>query len=131
MTPVTNHDFTPEACADRLTKLLGQSDVSISLDGGGVEGGPLRICPEGWRLIHVNELNEILRHLTTHATVSPEEIIVKTKPELRTALATILEKAKVHRDLANTPHDRERWEDIVHISYEALDKPSMDDVEGE
>jgi hypothetical protein len=52
----------------------------------------------------------------------------KTKPELKQALAQILEKAKTHRDFANTPFDKERWVEIVKLAYAALEEPSMADI---
>lgn len=52
----------------------------------------------------------------------------KTKPELKKALAEILEKAKTHRDFANTEFDKERWVEIVKLTYEALEEPTMADI---
>ena len=48
--------------------------------------------------------------------------------KLRKALADILEKAKVHRDLADDDYEQARWDAIVGVAYNALDRPTMADI---
>lgn len=54
---------------------------------------------------------------------------MKPKGDLRKALAVIMERAKVHRDFANTEYERARWEEVLQIVNDALESPSMADIE--
>lgn len=54
---------------------------------------------------------------------------VKSKQELRAALARILEKAKVHRDFSDYDTNRAAWQEVIELAYEALDRPTMADIE--
>jgi hypothetical protein len=49
--------------------------------------------------------------------------------KMRKALADILELAKINRDFANIPEERQRWETIVWMTGEALDHPNMAQVD--
>lgn len=52
-----------------------------------------------------------------------------TKPRLRLALVEILEFAKSCRDLTVGKQDRRLWERVVGIAYDALDNPSIFDLD--
>lgn len=55
-------------------------------------------------------------------------MIYKSKPQLKQALARIMERAKAYRDLTSAPSDSLAYAEIAKIAYEALDEPSMADV---
>lgn len=71
MTPVTNHDFTPEACAERVQKLLDAPPLKVALVGGGIES-ELFMDNDAMVLIHRDELREIIRHLTRPMMTGPD-----------------------------------------------------------
>ncbi len=50
------------------------------------------------------------------------------RPDMKKALAEILEYAKVNRDFSDGL-EWERWCKVVVIAFEALDKPTMADIE--
>jgi hypothetical protein len=54
---------------------------------------------------------------------------MKNKQELQSALVQILELARNNRDFADDPNDAKRWDKVAQLSHEALDKPSLADLE--
>jgi hypothetical protein len=60
--PVTNYDFTPEACAERVGRLLDSHPVRLAVAGGGLHEEHY-VEFDQFALIHRDELREILRHL--------------------------------------------------------------------
>ncbi len=44
------------------------------------------------------------------------------------ALAEILEYAKVHRDLADSKGDFQRWQHVAELAFTGLGNPSLADV---
>lgn len=67
-TPVTNADFTPAACVDRLNQLLSHPPLKVSMEGGGVEGEPQSLSSDYFVLIHRDEIRMIIRHLNQPKT---------------------------------------------------------------
>jgi hypothetical protein len=57
------------------------------------------------------------------------ERTMKSKPELRKALAEIMELAKNHRDFANTDYERARWEKVLDLTDAALGNPTVADIQ--
>ena len=57
------------------------------------------------------------------------ERTMKSKPELRKALAEIMKLAKNSRDFANTDYERGRWEKVLDITDAALDNPTIADIQ--
>jgi len=53
----------------------------------------------------------------------------KSKRELKRGLATILELAKVYRDLSNSEREQKAWEKVVLVAYTALDAPNMEIID--
>lgn len=54
---------------------------------------------------------------------------MKTKQELKQALVWILEIANLNRDTANTNFEENQWKKVSEIAYEALDKPTVVQIE--
>ena len=62
--PVTYHDFTPEACRDRLQKLLAEPHLRLSVQGAGVpDPGSFNLDNDRVLLIERDEVAMIIRHL--------------------------------------------------------------------
>ena len=76
--PVTNHDFTAEACADRLQKVLDTLPLKVTVTGGGLppEHDPQALSWDRVVLIDRAELVEAIRHLrrADPATVVASEV---------------------------------------------------------
>lgn len=60
--PTTPADATPDACADRLQRILDTPPLKVTLDGG-LPGGPYSMKNPYLVLVERGELIEAIRHL--------------------------------------------------------------------
>lgn len=60
---VTAYDATPQACAERIVRILASDTLTFTARGGGIPQDEIVLQPREWCFIQRDELREILRHL--------------------------------------------------------------------